>query len=105
MIVVLPDLHGAPRVLQLDRRGVIELARVIEDGSPAGQVLASYAPEAFVLAWARLRREVRHAKHFANLAAALHFYRFGNHGLRAAEAARIVRRIRAAEAVPGRARA
>jgi|HubBroStandDraft_5_1064220.scaffolds.fasta_scaffold83110_2 hypothetical protein len=96
MIVVLPDLHGTPRVLQLDRRGVIELSRVIEDGSCAGEVPESSANEAFAHAWARLRGEVRHAKHFANLGAALHFYRFGNHGLPAAEAARIVRRVRAA---------
>jgi hypothetical protein len=103
MIVVLPDLHGTPRVLELDRRGVIELARVIEEGSGPCEGAESSAEAAFVHAWARLRGEVRHAKHFVSLGAALHFYRFGNHGLQAAEAARIVRCIRAADAVPGRA--
>jgi hypothetical protein len=102
MIVVLPDLHGAPRVLNLDRRGVIELARVIE-GGPTSQDHEARGPEAFVHAWACLRNEVRQAKHFASLDAALHFYRFGNHGLHAAEAARIVQRIRAADVVPGSA--
>jgi hypothetical protein len=101
MIVVLPELHGSPRVLQLDRREVIELARVIRDGlaeeEPPGDPQLEFVP-----AWARLRRIVRHAKHFANLGAALHFYRFGNHGLRAAQAARIVRQIRAAELVQGK---
>jgi hypothetical protein len=96
MIVVLPELHGSPRVLELDRCGVIELARAIDDGTVAGTELKEFAP-----AWARLRCVVRQAKHFANLAAALHFYRFGNHGLQALEAARIVRRIRAAEVVSG----
>jgi hypothetical protein len=100
MIVVLPELHGSPRVLQLDRRGVIELARVIHDG-PAEDEPPAHEPQEFAPAWARLRRSVRHAKYFANLEAALHFYRFGNHGLRPAHAARIVRRIRAAEAPQG----
>jgi hypothetical protein len=102
MIVVLPELHGSPRVLQLDRREVIDLARVIRDG-PAEDERPDDDPQLeFVPAWARLRRIVRHAKHFANLGAALHFYRFGNHGLRAAQAARIVRQIRAAELVQGK---
>jgi hypothetical protein len=98
MIVVLPELHGSPRVLELDRCQVIELARAIEDGtevSAADTELKEFAP-----AWARLRCVIRQAKHFANLAAALHFYRFGNHGLHAVEAARIVRRIRAAQVAP-----
>ena len=94
MIVVLPDLHGSPRVLQLDRRGVIELARVIHDGPAEDQPPADAQLGEFVPAWARLRRLVRHAKYFANLKSALHFYRFGNHGLRPAHAARIVRQIR-----------
>jgi hypothetical protein len=97
MIVVLPELHGSPRVLRLDRREVIELARVIHDGPAEDEPPGDNELEAFVPAWARLRRSVRHAKHFANLGAALHFYRFGNHGLGAAEAACIVRQIRAAE--------
>ena len=101
MIVVLPELHGAPRVLRLDRRGVIELARVIHDGPGEDEPPAGGDLEEFAHAWARLRRLVRQAKHFANLKSALHFYRFGNHGLPTAEAARIVRRIRVAQAGQG----
>ncbi len=104
MIVVLPQLHGEPRVLQLERREVIELARVICDGPAEDQPAPATEPEAFVPAWARLRRVVRHARHFVNREAALHFYRFGNHGLRAAEAALIVRHLRVAPAGPQAAR-
>ena len=97
MIVVLPELHGSPRVLQLEPREVVELARVLHDGPAEDQPPSDRDTSGFVPAWARLRRSVRDAKHFADLRSALHFYRFGNHGLRAAEAARIVRTIRAVE--------
>jgi hypothetical protein len=101
MIVVLPDLHGAPRVLQLDRREVVELARVIHGGPGEDESSAAEEPDGFVASWARLRGSMRQAKHFANLKAALHFYRFGNHGLCAREAARIVRKIHAAGLAQG----
>jgi hypothetical protein len=97
MIVVLPELHGSPRVLELDRRGVIELARLVHDG-PAEDEPPPAGLEEFAPAWARLRRSVRHAKHFANFRSALHFYRFGNHQLRDADAARIVRQLKSADA-------
>jgi hypothetical protein len=103
MIVVLPELHGSPRVLQLEPHEVIELARVLHDGPAEDQPPDDTDTCGFVPAWARLRRSVRDARHFADLRSALHFYRFGNHGLRAAAAARIVRRLRAAELVQGNA--
>jgi hypothetical protein len=94
MIVVLSELHGAPRAFRIDRQGLIELARLVHDGPEEDQPPATQDVHRFESAWLRLRHAVRHARHFAHLSAALHFYRFGNHGLRATEVARILRSLR-----------
>ena len=94
MIVVLSELHGAPRAFQIDRQGLIELARLVHDGPEEDQPPPE-TEHGFEWAWSRLRQAVRHARHFAHLSAALHFYRFGNHGLRAAEVARVLRTLKA----------
>jgi hypothetical protein len=93
MIVVLSELHGAPRVFEVDRRGLVRLARLVHEGVEESEPPGTSEQDPFDRAWARLRRIVRHARHFANFPTALHFYRFGNHGLDDAAAARIVREL------------
>jgi hypothetical protein len=99
VIVVLSELHGAPRVFEVDRRGLIRLARLVHDGAAENEPPPAQDADDFDRAWARLRRTVRHARHFANFPTALHFYRFGNHGLDDAAAARIVRELVTVRAV------
>ena len=62
--------------------------------SPAGATLDPGVTN-FTSAWARLRRGTRHARFFASREAAVHFYRFGNHGLQRALAETIVDELRA----------
>jgi|HubBroStandDraft_1064217.scaffolds.fasta_scaffold01617_5 hypothetical protein len=93
MIVVLSELHGAPRVFEVDRQGLIDLARLIHEGAAVEEQAPGAELDAFDFAWVRLRRRVRHVRHFATFHAALHFYRCGNHGLEEAAATRVVREL------------
>ena len=108
MIVVLSEFCGTPRVLRMEPRELIELAARLQGREPDGPAATRRERTEFAAAWARLRAIRHHARHFPNLNAALHFYRFGNHGLRRAEAAHVVRellRARAADSARDRSEA
>jgi hypothetical protein len=93
MIIVLSQPQGAPRILQAELKDLIGLARLACEGTEAGLQQPGIGPES---AWAGVRRSFRHARLFANPATALHYYRFGRHGLDEAEVRHIVQELVAA---------
>jgi hypothetical protein len=100
VIVVLSELHGAPRVFEVDRQGLIKLARLIQHGPEANEPMGAKELDPFDAAWVGLRRMVRHVRQFPTFQAALQFYRLGNHGLEDIAVARIVRELVKVEAMP-----
>jgi hypothetical protein len=92
MILVLSELDGDPLVMDITEDALLELSLRSEAGAEARSA-PQRSEVSFDAAWEKVRARSRHARHFADLNSALHFYRFGNHKLPEAEAMHVVRRL------------